>query len=347
MAEPTLEELQKQIDDLKEIVTTEYLPPSGPEYSFPVPDQPMNQDQFQLLSLSNGNGIFDRGDYPYWLEGHGSDSETNSKDSMILKVGGLGKAEAIVAGFFHMMTEDKEIPLPAVTSETTYRICLTYDPRRDLESLGPVTIEVYTTPPPTTFGRISVVLYEVTRKPNQLLTNAKIERYRPRAVPSITVLREEHLPNPESVLFGSLGFLYGDKKIMVARGASAQEGGPDRWDDLFAPSVSVRGDSPGYEWAGSGNQFRSTRVGNLVVLEGRLKRTSGAAFKASYSDGYHIRTLPETHRPSGSKRYITKADGFNNLRDVVINVGQDGLVYAYPRQDCSWVSVDGIVYTVE
>jgi hypothetical protein len=335
-----------EIEALKEITTTSYTPPDQAEYSFPIPNHPVNQEEFQLLSLVDGNGIIDRGDYPYWLEGHGSDSETNAQNSMILKVGQkYNKAEAVVAGFFHVLTQDKTIPLPAVTTETKYRICLTNDPREEEGRLGPVSVQVYTTEPPTTFARVSTTLYTVTRKPNQLLTDATIERFRPRTVAPIAVLKREHLPDPANVLFGSVAFIYGENDIVIARGASTEEGGPNRWDSMFTPDVSIRGDSESYEWAGSGDRFRSTRIGNLVILEGRLKRTNGEPFRANNSNGYKIRNLPPEHSPRGSKRFVTKSDGFDD-KGAVINIGADGAVLASPRQDCTWVSVDGISYTV-
>lgn len=348
MADPTTAELQQQIDELRQLITVTDNPVEEDEYSFPVPNYPLDQKQFQLLSLVSGNGIIDRGDYPYWLEGWGSDAETNQKNSMRLRVGQKHeKAESVVAGFFHVLKEDKTVPLPAVSTETTYRVCLTYDSRQDTDRVGPVSVEVYTTEPPTTFDRINVTLYTVTREPNQLLTDAKVERFRPRTVAPIAVLYREHLPDPANVLFGSVAYIYGENDIVIARGASTEEGGPTRWDSMFEPDVSLRGDSANYEWEGTGDPFRSTRIGTLVVLEGRLARTGGDQFKASNSNGYHIRTLPEKHRPRYSKRFITKADGYNDSRrDAVINIGSDGIVMAYPRQDCSWVSVDGVVFTV-
>lgn len=344
----TIEELEQRVNDLEALITVTDNPVEGDEYSFPVPNYPMDQKQFQLLSLVNGNGIIDRGDYPYWLEGWGTDAETNQKNSLRLRVGQKhNRAEAEVAGYFHVLNEDKTVLLPAVSSTTTYRVCLTYDSRQDDDRVGPVSVQVYTTEPPTTFDRINVTLYAVTREPNQLLTDAKVERFRPRTVAPIAVLRREHLPDPANVLFGSVAYIYGENDIVIARGASTEEGGPTRWDSMFAPDISLRGDSANYEWEGTGDPFRSTRVGTLVVLEGRIARAGGTQFYASNSDGYHIRTLPEGHRPRYSKRFITKADGFNDTRrDVVINIGSDGVVRAYPRQDCSWVSVDGIVYTV-
>ena len=345
----TNEELEQRVKELESLVIAQYDPPSGPEYSFPQPGQPIDQDQFQLLSLTDGNGIIDRGDYPYWLEGWGSDAETNEKNSMRLRVGQkYDKAEAVIGGYYHVLNEDKTIPLPAVTETTTYYICLTNDPREEEGRLGPVSVQVYTSEPPTTFARINTTLYTVTRKPNQLLTDATVERFRPRTVAPIAVLRREHLPDPASVLFGSVAYIYGENDIVIARGASTEEGGPNRWDSMFTPDVIVRGPTASYEWAGSGDDFRSTRIGNLVILEGRLKRTSGEPFKGNYMGGYNIRNLPPQHSPRNSKRYITKSDGYNDMdKEVVVNIGSDGAVNVFPRADVAWVSVDGIVYTVD
>ena len=347
----TNEELEQRVKELESLIIAQYDPPTGPEYSFPVPGQPIDQDQFQLLSLTDGNGIIDRGDYPYWLEGWGSDSETNQKNSMVLKTGGLGKAEAIIGGYYHVLNENKTIPLPAVTETTTYYICLTFDPRY-IEETGElanqsVSVQVYDDDPPTTFGRINIVLYTVTRKPNQLLTDATVERFRPRTVAPIAVLRREHLPDPANVLFGSVAYIYGENDIVIARGASTEEGGPNRWDSMFTPDVIVRGPTASYEWAGSGDDFRSTRIGNLVILEGRLKRTSGDTFKANYAPGYNIRNLPPEHSPRASKRFITKAGGFDSDYHFVVNISSDGTVQVYPNRDAEWVSVDGISYTVD
>ena len=346
------DEIQDQrLDNLDEIVTTDYLPPSGPEYSFPVPDEPLNQEQFQLLSLSDGNGIFDRGDYPYWLEGHGSNSETNAKNSMILKVGGLGKAEAVVAGFFHMMTEDKEIPLPAVSTETTYNICLTYDPRKDLERLGPVSIQVFTSAPPTTFARTSAVLYSVTRKPNQLLTDAKIERFRPRAVPAVSVLQRSHLPDPASVMFGSLGILYGDNDIVVARGASTDEGGPTRWDSITDPEWTNLTDNNYYGYPGHGYRRGYRQKGSTVQLRGRVRRVSGDNFLvggSSNAAGYGIMTLPERLAPKQEQRFITATNNYSGQNFAVITVTETGNVYGTPvLGSATWMSFDGIEFSTE
>lgn len=107
-----------------------------------------------------------------------------------------------------------------------------------------------------------------------------------------------------------------------------------------------RNDDGAYQWPGHGMRFTSTRVGQLVVLEGRLERVNGQKFRASASNGYHLRNLPEKYRPAVEHRFIAKADGYVTGNDAVINVGADGVVKAYPRTDCGWISVDGCVYTV-
>lgn len=349
MADPTEYDLvqDQQISELQDVVTVSDNPIEGPEHSFPIPDYPVNQEQFQLLSLTNGNGIIDRGDYPYWLEGWGSDSETNQKNSMILKVGqSSGKAEAVVAGYYHVLTEDKEIPLPAVTSTTTYRIALTYDQREDEDRLGPVSVQVYTTEPPTTFARIHSVQYTVTRRPNELLTNATVERFRPRTVAPIAVLKREHLPDPRNVLFGSIAIVYGENDIVIARGASTSEGGPTRWESLLSPEWTNPGDTDSYVWPGHGYRRGYRIVGDTLEFRGRIGRTGNLKFAVGGGDneaGYHLYNFGADKAPKQSMRFLTASDGYSGNKICVITVTVDGNVYGTPiLGNATWMSIDGI-----
>src|SRR5690625_901996 len=96
MAEPTnYDKLQDQrLDDLESLITAEYEPPEGTEYSFPVANQGITQEQFRLMFLGQANGMIhgDNGavndpesstDNRYYLEGHDSDSETNQRNTLI------------------------------------------------------------------------------------------------------------------------------------------------------------------------------------------------------------------------------------------------------------------------
>lgn len=348
--DPTLYDMEQdeRISTVESYVTTTGSAPEGEEYSFPIPGQPLSDNQFQLLSLTSGNGIVDRGDYPYWLTGWPTTAETNAKNSMVLKAGGKGKAEGIVAGFYHVLTGDLTVNLPAVSTTTKYRVCLTYDPRENDPTKGPVSVQVYTTEPPSTFNRVSVVLYAVTRKPNQLLTDATVERFRPRLVAPIAVLQRSHLPSPSSVLFGSLAFIYGENDIVIARGASNEEGGPTRWDSLLDPEWTDLGDNNYYGWAGHGYKRGYRQVGSTVQLRGHIKRIDNSSFLrggGSNTAGYAVLTLPSRLAPKQEQRFISATNNYSGNLLAVITVATDGNVYAATvLGDAVWISIDGIQF---
>src|SRR5690625_1865641 len=127
-----------RLDELESLITAEYEPPEGTEYSFPVANQGITQEQFRLMNLGQANGMIhgDNGAINdpesstgnrYYLEGHDSESETNQRNTIILRAG--TSAEAIIEGYYHRLTEALELPFPAVTSTTLYHVTLTYDPR--------------------------------------------------------------------------------------------------------------------------------------------------------------------------------------------------------------------------
>src|SRR5699024_8070130 len=140
MAEPSdYDKLQDgRLDDHESLINGEYQPPAGVEYSFPVANQGITQEQFRLMHLGQAIGMIhgdygtindspDSTGYRYYLEGHDSESETNQRNTLILRAG--TSAESIVEGFYHRLTEDMELPFPAVTTTTVYHVTITYDPR--------------------------------------------------------------------------------------------------------------------------------------------------------------------------------------------------------------------------
>jgi len=200
-----------RLDELESLITAEYEPPAGTEYSFPVANQGITQEQFRLMNLGQANGMIhgDNGAINdpesstgnrYYLEGHDSDSETNQRNTLILRAG--TSAEAIIEGFYHRLTEDLELPFPAVTSTTLYHVTLTYDPR-DFKT-NPVKIQVYPGEPPTSQGRIHALLYTVERKPNQLLSQSTITRYRPYTAGVVSVQNKTQLPDVASYPAGTV-----------------------------------------------------------------------------------------------------------------------------------------------
>ena len=213
MAEATeYDKLQDgRLDSLESLITAEYEPPAGTEYSFPVANQGITQEQFRLMFLGQANGMIhgDNGTvndspnstgYRYYLEGHATDSETNQRNTLLLRAG--TSAESIVEGFYHRLTEDMELPFPPVTTTTVYHVTITYDPR-DFKT-SPVKIQVYPGEPPASHGRVHLVLHTVERKPNQLLSQAKITRYRQYTAGLLSVQNEGQLPDVDSVPAGTL-----------------------------------------------------------------------------------------------------------------------------------------------
>src|SRR5699024_3951291 len=249
MAEATeYDKLQDQrLDDLESLITAEYEPPEGTEYSFPVANQGITQEQFRLMFLGQANGMIhgdngtindspDSTGYRYYLEGHSSDSETNQRNTLLLRAG--TSAESIVEGFYHRLTEDMELPFPAVTKTTHYHMTFSYDPH-DIKT-SPLKNQVYTDEPPTSQGRIHVLLHTVERRPNQLLSQAKITRYRQYTSGLLTVKNEDQLPDPRSVPAGTLAVPSASGRATFVRSntslAWVDPVAPSPWEDVFHPN---------------------------------------------------------------------------------------------------------------
>lgn len=345
------EDLEQRIVELESMVVSSYDPPSGPEYSFPAPGQPIDQNQFQLLSLTDGNGIIDRGDGPYRLVGWESNSETNQKNSMLLTVGRETKrAEAVVSGYYHVITQDMEISLPPVSTPTTYYICLTYDPRIIDEGGGPgqsvVSVQVYKDEVPTTGGRVNVVTHSVSRKANQLLTDADMKILRPRVSPLNLVGSLGSLPSPSSVLYGTMALAESTNDIVVARNAESGAETPSEWVSVTSPEWTDLQDNQYYGWPGHGHRRGYRRLGSSMEIRGRIKRIDGQKFQVGGGDhdqGYRLIQLPGEFAPKDAMRFVTATDGYHNNKLVIISIESDGSVYGMPLLDnASWIGIDGI-----
>src|SRR5699024_5738537 len=83
----------------------------------------------------------------------------------------------------------------------------TYDPR-DFKT-NPVKIQVYPGEPPTSQGRVHLLLHTVERRPNELLTQATRTRYRPYTAGIVAVQNNTQLPNPDAYPAGTLAVTSG------------------------------------------------------------------------------------------------------------------------------------------
>lgn len=335
-----------RLEGLETIVTPSYEPPEGTEYSFPVVGQGVNSQQFQQMNLAMGDGVLitDDSEMPYVLEGHGSDAETNSKNTMILKVAkNTGRGEAVIRGFYHTLLADMELSFPAVTTNTAYFVALTYDPRREDEPQGPIRVEVHSKSIPRTFGRKHIVLHTVKRKPNQLLSQAEITTERRYVSPVITVSRgEEGLPDAKDVLYGTLGVsrsrssgssvIPGTGQLFEARGIHGWHNllvGP--WVNVFQPNRN------GWTVATGSRKPMARFVPAGVQLKGHFDRndvsnnTFGRIIDPTYFPNRTLRVPIATSGPTVSS-LILEANG-----DLSISGGYGG----------SYISVDGITYPID
>ena len=333
MAEPSAYDLEQdqRLGSLESLITAEYQPPEGTEYSFPVANQGITQEQFRLMHLGQANGMIhgdngivndspDSTGWRYYLDRHDSDSETNQRNTLILRAG--TSAESIVEGFYHRLTEDLELPFPPVTTTTVYHVTITYDPR-DFKT-NPVKIQVYPGTPPTSHGRVHVVLYKVERGPNQLLTQATITRYRPYTAGVLSVQNANQLPDPAQYPAGTLAVPSRDGGGLYVR----QNGGlvwldalshlkPGPWQALTTFSG----------WTPSNSLFRVTAYGVDVigsyVRDGgneqiiQFPAGSGVSLRRNFTGIVHTSSGPASFRVTGRNGELW---GTNNAGTVSISI---------------------------
>lgn len=333
-----------RLDSLESLVTAEYQPPAGTEYSYPVSNQGITQDQFRNMMRGLGKGTITQHDADtarnsYRLVDHGSDSETNQRNTLILRPAtNTGHAETASNGFFHVLTDDMELPFPAVTSSTTYHVTVTYDPR--LFKTTPLKIEVYPGEPPTTYGRDHIVLFKVRREPNQLLSQATRTPVNQWLGNVINVWSEENLPDPTHVEYGTMVVVINSKEgdgglpeLYTSRGVLGWvpiKENPKKYD------ITLRN---GWEVYASFGLFRATLKDGWVTLQGVMR--NGAWTESRFA------SLPAPLHPRRSRLLY----GFNTYSGTLIDVrvGQNGdMTFGNPTGTRpSWITFDGVSYPLD
>lgn len=165
------------------------------EISFPRSEEEVNQDQWKSITLGIGDGCLDERGNPYNLVNLNNVSNTG-----VIAVDTItGYNHAILKGYYHKMDAPITVSFPPVAVDTTYSVALVYDP---LNQTMPVSLKVLTSMPRTN-GKEYLLLWQVLRKPNQLLTDAVPKKFRPTISPVIQVDYPESLPPYASQLFGT------------------------------------------------------------------------------------------------------------------------------------------------
>ena len=315
-----------RLDQIESLVTAEYQPPQGAQYSFPVANQGITQEQFTLMNLTDGDAtiIRDAALYPWRLVGHDTDSETNQRNTLILKVAErLGYNEAVLAGFYFRQTEDIELPFPAVTSTTTYYVTVTYDPRKFRDPNGPLSLEVWPNDLPRSQGQQHIVIQTVNRQPNQLLSQATRQ-----------IVSDDALPNPADVHYGTLavtrnGGAPGAGQIHASAGT--------RWDNILAgdwePITAV---SSGWtSLTGRPVMVRRTVLGYQMRGSIRNDGATNATQIGRLPEGFSVNTLVELPGfvlAPGSQSQTVELDG----RDIRLRLNHHS--YRTDR-----VTFDGVI----
>lgn len=331
------------IEELQELAGAKtYEPVDGPEFSFPAVGQAVDDEMWQWVTRAIGDGIIDIGDRPYYLSRF-----NNADNTAILTVGETSEsAHSILGGFYHRLTKDMVLSFPMPLSETTYYVCLELNPLKAKTPEGPISIKVYPNEVNTESGRRHIVLHTVTRKPNQLLSEAKTEILRPRVSPLILVGSVGSLPDASSVLYGTVAIVEAQNDVMVAGNSDSDTGMPTEWISVLSPEWVDLADNNDYGWPGHGYHRGYRRMGSSVELRGRIERIDSAAFKSGGGDhdqGYRIMEIPQRLAPKYSMRFITATDGLANNKLAVISVEADGSVYGMPLlSNASWLGLDGV-----
>src|SRR5699024_968887 len=273
-----------RLDQLESLISAEYEPPAGAQYSYPVASQGITQDQWQQMMLSMGDGaiVTEDSEHYFRLVKHDTDAETNQRNTLIMTVAqNTGRNEASLAGFYFRQTEDIELPFPPVTTTTVYHVTVTYDPRKF--KTEPLRLEVWAGEPPRNHGQRHLVLRTVRREPNQLLSQAPISTLRHYVSPVITAVTEEGLPDSKDVLYGTLGIVRSRTSggsVVPSTGSIFEARGIHGWHRLLpdytpGPWQSLHV----YEtqgWSGSA-YFREKHDGIELRWDIRNEGASGAA----------------------------------------------------------------------
>lgn len=188
------------------------------EYSFPILEKPLSDTQWQQVAQGFGSGILAVDSEPYGIPNGGIDNAANTV--RLAGRGATGEGRAVVSGFYHRYDADITLTIPAVNKTTTYHLGLTYDPTQHAATGGPIKITVTTTVP-SGLGKVYLPIYTITRRANELLTDATIVDQRAFIAPSITVQGERALPPKESTLRYTVAtdWLTGAQWQMDVRGA--------------------------------------------------------------------------------------------------------------------------------
>lgn len=341
-----------RLDDIESVLDNSVPEPSGNQISYPIVNQGISASMWQTIAAGMGNGVISWGGGPYEIT-----DLRNTDDTAKVNVSAItGTADGLLAGFYHRLLESMRVSLPAVSETTTYYICLTYDPLRESAPDGPVSIQVWRGGPPESQGKRHIIISEVRREPDQLLTDAAVTRRRPTISPTQWVLREAHKPDPATQLWGACVRVHETGKTYVAcsdqNSSGIWAGRPDRWEEL-TPSSGWKTLMPadtGGVWSGSYAAYKVE--GNRVSLRGKIYRSPSMKAGKTYSprnSGYPEDARPRRKMNFPASGYIIPSSGAIYGFPADVMIGTAGELQVTNQRDgiLVGVSLDGITYLID
>lgn len=341
MSEPTTYDViqDTRIKGVEDLVQTTYQPFQGPEFSYPVVHQPMDDEMWQQVTLGVGSGLLDVGGRPYWLRNLSDVTDTGRLTVSTT----TGTAQAILRGFYHRLTQDLTLSFPPVSRKTVYQVVLEYDPLRHKEPGGPIRVRVLTSLD-WSGGKHYLPLWDVERDPSSLLSQAKVTQRRPKIAPTITVDRWENRPPEHSQLWGTRLLLsHSDDRgrEFIAWGSSDETGGPTDWvpvNGLVWRDLTLSGGRT-YPGHGLKPQYAVTPQG--VLFRGRIARTSGDF--TSTSSGWPLGWPSGLYEERPFFVFQPVAGSGNTSPSLGRISNNSGSLELFTQQTMGWIDLGGVV----
>jgi hypothetical protein len=260
------------------------------ESSFPIVGADFTSDQWSQALSGFGNGVIDDWGSPYAITLNTNDTATIAVSTV------TGMARALVAGFGHRLTAPVTLPIPAVSSTTTYTIGLLYDPG---QAATPVALTVLTGNVTLTTGQVWLPLYVIVRQASQALTSATLSAPLVRLTPRLSVSSQAALlaQNPQTYLRGTTVFC----TDTAATFRASLVGSTPTWVPLEATgSLSFAG-------------IYSSSSTSPVVLAKEGKRVSSEGLVLGQNTVYNVGTtytaatsMTSGFAPAHDKQFITR-----------------------------------------
>lgn len=244
------------------------------EESFPVVNKPLTGEQWSSVTTAFGNGTIDEGvgDYRVSLD-NASNTVSVEPPSQ------AGFVHATVGGYYHRAYGRVTLPCPPVTTTTTYVLAIVLDPLR--QSTEPVKLELFKAPITYSGGRKYVVLAEITRRPNELLSQATVKMKKPSIAPTITVQEVAGLPEAKTQPFGTMAYVNSERSLYRR---SAVGGSGDVWARVIGSRQTPAQGMPG--WSLQSSSPNNVGVVTTPITEGFFCQFSGVLGRVAF--GYTV-----------------------------------------------------------